>query len=223
MLKIYEMLHSPYCIPITMILRSAGQEYESIRVPNWDRSAVIELTGGNYYQVPVLVHNGRVVYEESDSSLTVAHYVDEQFMDGALFPDRISGTHEVLISHLEDELEGLSFKLCDIHYIEAIADLNERTNVRRHKERKFGRGCVDRWRRNAPAIRAELMAGLNRFRGSLTESAYPLTESAYLFGDQPVYADYALAGVIGNYLHPAANELDPDQDWLRAWLKRLQP
>lgn len=215
MLKIYEMLHSPYCIPITMILRSAGQEYESIQVPNWDRSSVIELTGGDYYQIPVLVHDGRVIFEESDSSLTVAHYVDNRFMSGSLFPDRISGTHEVLIRHLEDELEGLSFKLCDIRYIDEIADIAERTNVRRHKERKFGRGCIEKWRSNAAAIRTEFMTGLNRFRGSLTENAF-------LFGDQPVYADYALAGVIGNYLHPAANDLDPDQDWLREWLKRLQ-
>lgn len=215
MLKIYEMLHSPYCIPITMILRSAGQEYESIRVPNWDRSQVIELTDGKYYQVPVLVHDERVVYEESDSSLTVAHYVDAQFMAGALFPDRISGTHEVLIQHLEDELEGLSFKLCDIHYIDEIEDLNERTSVRRHKERKFGRGCIEDWRGNAATLRSELMSGLNKFRGSLTKNAF-------LFGDRPVYADYALAGVIGNFTHPVANDLDPDQDWLREWLKRLQ-
>ena len=73
MLQIYEMLHSPYCIPITMMLKAAGKEYESIAVPNWDRSKVIELTGGAYYQVPVLVDGDEVVYESDDSSLNVAH------------------------------------------------------------------------------------------------------------------------------------------------------
>lgn len=215
MLKIYEMLHSPYCIPITMILKAAGQEYESIEVPNWDRSPVVELTKGEYYQVPVLVHDERIIFEENDSSLVLARYVNELFAAADLFPDHIAGIHEILIAHIEDELEGLGFRLCDIHYLEAIENLVHRTAVIRHKERRFGLGCVDEWRRNAAALRQQLMRGLNQFQG-------PLTAQPYLFGDKPVYADYALAGVISNYTHPDANQLDPDQDWLRAWLERLK-
>ncbi len=214
MLKIYEMLHSPYCIPITMILKAAGQEYESIVIPNWDRSAVMELTGGAYYQVPVLVHDEKIIYEANDSSLAVAHYVDEHFSDHDLFPGRISGIHEILIGNIESEIEGLGFKLCDIHYLPAIDDITRRTAIIRHKERRFGRGCVDEWRREAATIRKELMTTLNRFKG-------PLTANRFLFGDEPAYADYALAGVIGNFTYPPENELDEDQDWLRDWLARL--
>lgn len=214
MLKIYEMLHSPYCIPITMMLQAAGKDYESVAVPNWDRSAVVELTGGAYYQVPVLVDGDKVVYESDDSSLLVAHYVDDNFCPHEMFPAGISGIHEVLISHIEDELEGYGFKLCDIHYLPAIEDISQRTAVIRHKERRFGRGCVDEWRANADTIRSGFMAALNRF-------ASTLTENRFLFGEEPVYADYALAGVIGNFTYPSANELDDDQRWLRDWLARL--
>jgi glutathione S-transferase len=214
MLKIFEMLHSPYCIPITMILKAAGQDYESAEIPNWDRSKVMELTDGEYYQVPVLVHGDRLIFEDSDTSLTVARYVNEHFSRHDLFPGNISGIHEVLIEHIESGIEGLTFKLCDVHYIPGISQLADRTAVIRHKERRFGRGCLDEWRRDEDALRSELMAALNGFKGTLTEKPF-------LFGDHPVYADYALAGVIGNYTYPAANKLDPDQDWLRDWLNRL--
>jgi glutathione S-transferase len=213
MLKIYEMLHSPYCIPITRMLRAAGQEYESVTVPNWDRSAVIELTGGAYYQVPVLVHDGQVVFEQSDSSLVVAHHVDATFCGGQLFPERISGIHELLIDHIESELEGYGFRLCDIHYLPAIADLSNRTAVIRHKERRFGRGCVDQWRRDEKTLRAKFFEALTRFKGTLTSNAF-------LFGEAPVYADFALAGVLGNYAYPETNSFT-ELDWLTAWVTRL--
>ncbi|MGB0578788.1 MAG: glutathione S-transferase family protein [Limisphaerales bacterium] len=214
MLQIYEMLHSPYCIPITMMLKASGKEYESITVLNWDRSKVIELTGGAYYQVPVLVDGDEVVSESDDSSLNVAQYVNEKFVSNEMFPTRISGIHEVMVSYIEDELEGFGFKLCDIHYLPAIEDLSQRTAVIRHKERRFGRGCVDAWRAKADSLQAEFTSALNRFEGTLTENRF-------LFGEEPVYADYALAGVIGNFTYPEANELDADQSWLRDWLHRL--
>ncbi|MBG85446.1 MAG: hypothetical protein CMO80_00905 [Verrucomicrobiales bacterium] len=129
-----------------------------------------------------------------------------------MFPDRISGIHELLIKHIECELEGYSFKLCDIHHLAAIEDVANRTDVIRHKERKFGRGCVGAWRENQAGIRCGFVAALNRFRGTLTANEF-------LFGGDPAYADFALAGVLENYLYPEANDLD-DQPWLLDWLKR---
>tara|TARA_B100000676_G_scaffold16014_1_gene14239 strand:- start:328 stop:459 length:132 start_codon:yes stop_codon:yes gene_type:complete len=43
------------------MLRAAGEQYESVIVPNWDRSAVVRFTDGAYYQVPVLVHGEKVI------------------------------------------------------------------------------------------------------------------------------------------------------------------
>ena len=51
--ELYEMEHSPYCIPIAQALIALGVPYESKIVPNWDRGDVIRLTKGAYYQVPL--------------------------------------------------------------------------------------------------------------------------------------------------------------------------
>ena len=81
-LTVYEMAHSPYCIPITAALRANEVEFATREVPNWDRSELLRLTGGDYYQVPLLDHDGRLVYESGAETLDVARYVDATFADG---------------------------------------------------------------------------------------------------------------------------------------------
>ena len=52
-LTIYEMPHSPYCIPIKRALDAFAIPHERVPVPNWDRGKIMALTDGAYYQVPV--------------------------------------------------------------------------------------------------------------------------------------------------------------------------
>src|SRR5688500_9650176 len=162
-ITLYEMPHSPFCIPIARALAAAAVPFERVEVPNWDRRAIIELTGGDYYQVPVLVHEGQVIYESGAETQDVARYVDRVFCGGRLFPARLEGWQQILIHYLENEVEGVTFRLTDIHYVPAIEDLGARVMVIRHKERKFGRGCVDLWRRDAEKLRAEAEGHLDRF------------------------------------------------------------
>src|SRR5687767_13390621 len=75
-LTIYQMEYSPFCIPITAALRASGAEFETREIPNWDRTELLRLTNGAYYQVPVLVHDGHVVTESSAESEDIARYVD---------------------------------------------------------------------------------------------------------------------------------------------------
>ena len=63
----------------------------------------------------------------------------------------------------------------------------------RHKERKFGRGCVREWathRRYLCAQFAELVKPIDDM----------LTASSFLLADRPLFVDYNLYGVLGNYL-----------------------
>ena len=53
-LTVYQLEHSPYCIPITRALGALGVPFATRNVSNADRREVIELTRGGYYQVPVL-------------------------------------------------------------------------------------------------------------------------------------------------------------------------
>ena len=60
-LKIYQFAHSPFCIAIVQAVRAAGIEPELVHVSNADRSEIIRLTGGAYYQVPVLASESSVL------------------------------------------------------------------------------------------------------------------------------------------------------------------
>lgn len=213
-MKFYQFPHSPYCIPIALILKNAGIEYEDVLVPNADRSIVARLTNGAYYQVPVIEDGEKVIYESSDVSLDVARYVNS-LIEHELFPKAISGIHEVLVTHFESELEGIGFKTVDPDYVDGIADIGEKTSIIRHKERRFGRGCVDEWRRNKEALLDDFYAGIDAFKDRLGLKAF-------LFGESPVYADYAFYGIIGNVHYIPGNIRMEGRDWLKDWMNRLE-
>jgi len=213
-LTVYQMAYSPFCIPITAALRACGVEFTTHEIPNWDRSELLRLTDGAYYQVPVLVHDGHVVIESSGESEDVAHYVDKHFAGGRLFPERLDGLQSIVIEFLSDDLELQTFRLLDPYTRDKITDPIARGLYLRHKERKFGRGCVDQWRRDAAAIRAEADRLLARFETTLHHSPF-------IFGDAPVYSDFLLYGILGNLTYGGHHALCPDQSALSAWSERL--
>jgi glutathione S-transferase len=214
-ITLYEMAHSPYCIPITQALTALGQPFDRVAIPNWDRSEIIRLTNGAYYQVPVLKHQDKVVFESTNQSLDVALYIDAQFASGRLFPEETKGLQEILVGYIENDLEGLTFKLCDINDIPSIVDLVERTMSVRHKERSFGRGCIERWTQEKDSLKAQLDAMLERFNGTLKHRPF-------LFGAEPRYVDFALYGVIGNYTYRDYNQVSPRHEALQDWVTRLR-
>jgi glutathione S-transferase len=212
---VYQMPHSPFCIPITAALTSLNVPFETRDVPNWDRGEVIRLTAGEYYQVPLLVDNDRLVFETSAHSQDVARYVDTLYADGRLFPGSIEGPQECVLDFLENEVEARGFKLADIHFIPSITDLVARTMTIRHKERRFGRGCVNQWKEQASVLRAEIDRLLSRFEDTLRLRPF-------LFGDEPVYADFLLFGVIGNFCWNDWNTLHETQRGMREFLQRVR-
>ena len=207
---LYELAHSPFCIPIAQALTACGVEFERREIPNWDRGELLRLTDGEYYSVPVLEHDGRVIYETCNDSQEIARYVDTTFAGGALFPPALDGLQMIVIDFLENEVESLTFKLADIHYVPGISDLVGRGMTIRHKERKFGRGCIEQWQRDEQTIRAQADALLSRFETTLLHSPF-------LFGNMPVYSDFLLFGIIGNFTYRGWNELSAAQPALRKW------
>jgi glutathione S-transferase len=209
------MAHSPFCIPAAAILRACGVEFARREIPNGDRSAILRLTGGAYYQVPVIEHDGKLVFESGADTQDVAHYLDRTFAQETLFPVRLDGLQAIVIDFLENEVEARTFKLVDPRYIDSLNDVAERGMIIRHKERKFGRGCVDDWRRNAAPMRAEADALLHRFE-------ITLRHARFLFGDKPLYSDFLLLGILGNLTWRSYNELSTEQHALNRWKKELE-
>lgn len=215
MLTVYEMSHSPFCIPVTRALEALGVPFERVEVPNHDRSAVIQASGGLSYQVPLLVHDGRPITESSATSLDIAHYIDQTWGRGRLFPEDIGGLHLIVVEFIEDRVEDLSFKLVDPPYLRDLPDPVARVMIVRHKERKFGRGCVDNWAGSAGNLRRELESLLGRFDSTLRHRPF-------LFGSHPVYADFALYGILGNYTFRNYNSLPEAQTALASWSDRMR-
>lgn len=213
-LTVLQLAHSPYCIPITRALGALGIPFEVREVSNADRREVIEATGGAYYQVPVLVHDGQVVCESTGVSIDIARYVDRVFAAGRLFPAPLEGLQRILIPHIEDDIEGVTFRLVDPHYLRDIADPIERAMIRRHKERKFGLGCVGQWGREREAL-------LARTTELLTPFDLMLEDRPFLLGDAPVFADFALYGILGNLTHRDYNKIPGDLGRLAGWFARL--
>ncbi|RBP42448.1 glutathione S-transferase [Roseimicrobium gellanilyticum] len=214
-LTLYDLPHSPYCLPIKRILQAYEVPFEIVDVPNWDRRAVIEASGGQYYQVPMLVHEGRAIYESSAESNDVARYVDKTFAGSTLFPGTLAGLHDILIAYLDDEVEGATFRCTDVFYVPSIEDPVGRMMTLRHKERKFGRGCIDQWRASLAELRAGSAKHFARFDAMLQHQPF-------LLGSSPVFADFLLYGILTNYTWKGWNELPPDMPTLRLWLERMR-
>jgi len=214
-LQLYEMSHSPFCIPVSQALESLGIEFERIEIPNWDRGLLLRLTEGRYYQVPMLVHEGKVVTESTADSQDIAHYIDATFAERRLFPPESAGLQEILIEHIENDIEGVTFKLVDSFYIGSIESLADRGHVIRHKERRFGRGCVEVWQRERTSLREQADRLLDRFERVLQHQDF-------IMGSRPVYVDFSLFGVLGNLTYKGWNQLTESQSALRAWTDRLR-
>ncbi|MCB1120776.1 MAG: glutathione S-transferase family protein [Verrucomicrobiae bacterium] len=212
--QLHELAHSPFCIPVKRIFETHNIPFETREIPAWDRRELARLTRGAYYQVPVLECENHIVHETPEDPLAVAHFIDQQFLDGTLFPAHCTGIHEIVIGHIEDTLEGKGFKLSDPHVVDAMPDLGERVMVIRHKERSFGRGCVDRWKTDADSLLEELNQALQPYEKRLGREPW-------LFGDSPVYADYALFGILGNFQYGGHHTLDPQFKNLQRWQAAL--
>jgi glutathione S-transferase len=162
----------------------------------------------------VLEHDGRIVFESAADSQDVAHYVDQTWAGGRFFPVALDGLQAIALDFIENEIEARTFKLTDVHYLATIKDAGEKGMIVRHKERKFGRGCVEQWNRDSTAIRAEADTLLARFENTLRHTPF-------IFGEVPVYTDYALYGILGNLCWNDWNHLSEDQNALAQWRSNM--
>lgn len=217
MLKIYLFDRSPFCIALVQAAYAGGLEPELVTVSNADRSELIRLTNGASYQVPVLADGNRLICESGPDSQDVATYLDTHYLQGRLFPVALQGWQTIINQYIENTVEPVTFKVCDGAVIPMLADVVERTLLIRHKERKFGVGCVERWRRERSAMIAEANRLLLPFEQTLTNAGGP-----FLFGPLPVYSDFLLYGILGNYTYQDTLPFPPELPAIRTWRDRLQ-
>jgi len=216
-LRLYQYTYSPFCIPIELLLRHSGLGYDLMNLHVSDPTPVVQLTKGEYYQVPVLedLFSHEVIYDKSPAGDDIPRYIDNLAPLMKLFPQEVEGLHRILLHYIENECESHSFKVCDANWDKWIKNDLERGLHRRHKERKFGVGCLDEWLRNIKVL-------IEDFHRCIQPFEMILNKTPFLTGDRPVYADYALCGVIGNFLFPGNTSLPENCLMLEAWYTKMR-
>jgi len=84
----------------------------------------------------------------------------------------------------------------------------------RHKERKFGRGCINKWR----AERKEMLAQLE---DKLVPFEEMLLYKPYLLDQRPRFVDFNLYGMLANFLYSGHYRLPAAHTQIKDWYHRM--
>jgi glutathione S-transferase len=212
MIELFQFPWSPYCLVVRRLLDYSGAPHKTVNVSSVDRSLVWKITRQRYYQVPVLRDGRNVLFETDDNSQVIAKYLDERLRLG-LFPAQWNGVQDILWRCIENEVEGQTFKLNDSCF-EEFVPRSEQLAYRRHKERKFGRGCIEQWREQQETLRAGLAQSLIPFEQMLAHREF-------LLDSEPRFIDFDLWGMLANLLYSGHHELPGEHTGLVRWYERM--
>lgn len=212
MIQLIQFPWSPFCIVQRRILEYSGAKFKITNIPNGDRSLVWRLTRQRYYGVPIIRDGKSVVFEVSEDSQVIAKYIDAKFKLG-LFRWEHEGVQSILWRYIENEVEGVCFRLNDIYWREMVPH-SDRVRFLRHKERKFGRGCIEQWKDQQKGLLASLAERLVPFEEMLMFRPF-------LLADRPCFVDFDLFGMVGNFLYSGHYRLPAKHTRLQAWHRRM--
>ena len=212
MIELIQFPWSPFCIVQRRILEFSGARFKITNIPNGDRTLVWKLTKERYYGVPILRDGRTVIFEMCDDSQVIAKYLDERFALG-LFPRDLEGVQSILWRDIESRIEDVAFRLTDIHWKELVPKA-DRLRFVRHKERKFGRGCLDQWR----ALQPEMLKQLEE---RLLPYEEMLTYKPFLIDQRPRFVDFDLYGMLGDFLYTGHYQLPRTHTNIRNWYRRM--
>lgn len=212
MIELIQFPWSPFCIVQRRILEFAGARFKLTNISSGDRSLVWKLTRQRYYQVPTVRHGKSVIFEVSEDSQVIAKYLDTKLGLG-LFPWDQEGVQSLIWRYIENEVEGVGFKLNDIYWREVVPAA-DRLAFLRHKERKFGHGCLEQWRAQQKDLLAQLEQRLVPFEEMLIGRPF-------LLDHEPRFVDFDLYGILGNFLYSGHYRLPRAHNRLRQWHARM--
>ncbi len=213
MIELIQVSYSPFCIVQRRILEFAGARFKITNIPNQNRSLIWKLTKQRYYGVPIIRDGRNVIFEVAEDSQVIAKYLDEELGLG-LFPKKWRGVQSVLWRFIENEVEGATFRLNDIYWKENVPAA-EQLQFLRFKERKFGRGCIEQWRKDQKIW-------LKRLEELLIPFEIILTHQKFLLDDKPCFVDFDLFGMLENFLYSGHYYLPKRHKQIREWHSRMK-
>jgi glutathione S-transferase len=213
MIELIQFPWSPFCLPTRRILEFSGAKFKTTNLPPQTRDLVWKITKQKYYGVPTLRDGTKIIFDDTDDQQIVAKYLDAKLKLG-LFPADREGVQSLLWRHIESEVEGAAFRLNDSQYRDFVKPA-EQLQYLRFKERKFGRGCIDQWRRDEKLW-------LQKLTAALTPYEQMLAHSEFLLGERPLFVDFDLFGMLENFLFSENYELPKARPHLRDWHARMK-
>jgi glutathione S-transferase len=212
MIELIQFPWSPFCIVQRRILEFSGTPFKITNIPNQDRTLVWKLTKQRYYGVPTIRDGKNVIFEVNEDSQVIAKYLDEE-MELGLFPNQWRGVQSVLWKFIENEIEGATFRLNDIYWQENVPAA-EQLQFLRFKERKFGRGCIEQWRKDQKIW-------LKKLEDHLIPFEIILTHQQFLLDGQPRFVDFDLLGMLDNFLYSGHYKLPARHKQIQKWHRRM--
>ena len=213
MIELIQFPWSPFCLVQRRILEFSGAPFKITNLPaTGDRLLIWKLTKERYYGVPIIRDGKQVIFEIADDSQVIAKYLDEELGLG-LFPAELRGVQDLLWRYIENEIEGVGFKLNDVYFKEFVAKADQVAFIR-HKERKFGRSCLDQWRTQQKTMLKQMEALLVPFEQMLLHRPF-------LLGERPYFVDFNLLGILENFLYAGHHKLPARHKQIQQWHKRL--
>jgi len=212
MIELIQFPWSPFCLVQRRIIEFSGAPHQITNIPPSDRSRIWRLTRHRYYQVPVLKDGRNTIFETNENSQVIAKYLEAKLELG-LFPPEWDGIQKLIWRYIENEVEGLTFKLNDAYFREFVPG-PEQLLYLRFKERKFGRGCLDQWFQQQKQLFSEL-----------TERLIPFEQMVghrdFLLDGKPRFVDFDLWGMLANLLHSGHYKLPAVHPRLKQWYGRM--
>lgn len=212
MIELIQFPWSPFCLIQRRLLEFSAARFKITNIPSNDRSLVWRLTRQRYYGVPIIRDGKAVIFEVSEDSQVIAKYLDAKFQL-RLFPWGLDGVQSIIWQHIENQIEGIGFKLNDIYWQEVVPPADQLAFLR-HKERKFGRGCIDQWRCQQKELLAQLEQRLMPFEEMLLRRQF-------LLDQRPRFVDFDLYGILANFLYSGHYRLPPAHTRLKQWHRRI--
>jgi glutathione S-transferase len=210
-MRLFQFSYSPFAAKVRKCLELKGLEVEVVEVAYLDRRELVALTGGHVH-VPVLDDGGKVVTD----SARITAYLDERYESSL----RLDPLAVVVEQWAEGPLEDVAFRVATPGLEARFAQIqggreDARALFRVMKERRYGAGCVEAWRREADELSARLVA-------LLAPVAKKVGRQPFLLGETPTLADAAVYGQLFMVEAGAPGWIAACAPALRDWWERLR-
>lgn len=207
-MKLYQFDYSPFAAKVRTCLALKKLSVERVDVPYLQRAELLKVSGG--IQVPVLVDGSLVI---SDSA-RIVDYLEE--MGGIAL--RVNPLSVALEQWADEYFQEIAFRLACPGLEDAMGERQgdeARLMFRLVKERRYGVGCVAKWRdeeaQHSEATRVALQPIVSAVR-----------QQRWGFGVMPTAADAAIAGQLHMVEHAKPGWVRKNVPALSDWFEQLR-